>query len=211
MDGCLSHVEPLSSLLAGCLGMVPASDWPFSAAPQRAPSLPPSLVPSCALVFSLCLTPNWFLPLPWKLVLASSGEEETQVGMEAVEEEDVRASERARAPFGFGCTPSRPPARAKCDGQTDRGRQEWHFCVAPRALPFPPHSRKWTPLSAFLSLWACRITLLVLRAGCLASTRAREQEAATLAPLDCLPTSVALGALLLSHFHSNSRTRRPQG
>ena len=210
MDGCLSHVEPLSSLLAGCLGMVPASDWPFSAAPQRAPSLPRSLVPSCALVFSLCLTPNWFLPLPWKLVLASSGEEETQVGMEAEEEEDVRASERARAPFGFGCTPSRPPARAKCDGQTEGAKNGiFAWPLAPSHFrPIPANGL--TPLSAFLPLWACRITLLVLRAGCLASTRAREQEAATLAPLAYLPLR-SLGALLLSHFHSNSRTRRPQG
>ena len=146
MDGCLSHVEPLSSLLAGCLGMVPASDWPFSAAPQRAPSLPPSLVPSCALVFSLCLTPNWFLPLPWKLVLASSGEEETQVGMEAVEEEDVRASERARAPFGFGCTPSRPPALAKCDGQTE-GAKNGIF-----AWPLAPSHFRPIPANGLLSL-----------------------------------------------------------
>ena len=53
-----------------------------------------SLVGSLSFSPSVSLTPNWFQPLPWKLVLASSGEEETQVGMEAEEEEDVRASER---------------------------------------------------------------------------------------------------------------------
>ena len=96
------------------------------------------------------------------------------------------ATDRQRAPrMAFLRGPSRPPISA----------------------PFPQMD---SSLCLFLTLWACRITLLVLRAGCLASTRAREQEAATLAPLACLPTSVALGALLLSHFHSNSRTRRPQ-
>ena len=46
-------------------------------------------------------------------------------------------SEQARVPFG--CTLSRPglnaTAVALC-GATRR--QEWHFCVASRALPFPP-------------------------------------------------------------------------
>ena len=48
--------------------------------------------------------------------------------------------------------------------RTDRGRQEWHFCVAPRALPFPPHSRKWTPLpfSLGVSDYSARIKSCLL-------------------------------------------------
>ena len=48
-------------------------------------------------------------------------------------------SEQARVPFG--CTPSRPLPRLNATAVALCGatrRQEWHFCVASRALPFPP-------------------------------------------------------------------------
>ena len=57
-----------------------------------------------------------------------------------------QASERARAPFGFGCTPSRPPALAKCDGQTE-GAKNGIF-----AWPLAPSHFRPIPANGLLSL-----------------------------------------------------------